>query len=240
MRWIAFAARTDAIPLGTSHRGARMRVRQRKCPTLRRASASARFPLLPVSSRSMLRRVFTILSALSLLLCGATVTLWVRSYWTAAHRDTNRFGTPIEFSSEAGVFRVTNDPEVQTAMRQRMNYDWHRLYLNANLATAIGAGPGTSADTKTTSAHYKAWIKEATDHHDAEIQKLGPAPVVPPHLVLFHSSRHPGDRVFPPAADLADPLASSPPPTLARWLLQDLRLRSPRHIQPLPRVRRVF
>jgi hypothetical protein len=31
----------------------------------------------------MIRRLFTILSVLSLLLCVATVVLWVRSYWTA-------------------------------------------------------------------------------------------------------------------------------------------------------------
>ena len=29
----------------------------------------------------MLRRLFTLLSALSLLLCVAAVVLWVRSYW---------------------------------------------------------------------------------------------------------------------------------------------------------------
>src|SRR5687768_8408087 len=31
----------------------------------------------------MLRRLFTLLSALSLLLCVATVVLWVRSYWVS-------------------------------------------------------------------------------------------------------------------------------------------------------------
>src|SRR4051812_5397499 len=62
--------------------------------------------------RSMLRRLFTILSALSLLLCVATAALWVRSYWIADRRAVVSFEPPVLMWSSEGTLGINNDPEV--------------------------------------------------------------------------------------------------------------------------------
>ncbi|MDB5289302.1 MAG: hypothetical protein JWL69_543 [Phycisphaerales bacterium] len=59
----------------------------------------------------MFPRVFTLLSALSLLLCMATAVLWARSYRAAMKFEFQRSGTLWEFASEHGRLRLDNAPQ---------------------------------------------------------------------------------------------------------------------------------
>ena len=54
----------------------------------------------------MKRRVFTILSALSLVLCLATCVVWVRSYRALDDIDFDARGRSIEIRTLSGMFIV--------------------------------------------------------------------------------------------------------------------------------------
>jgi hypothetical protein len=59
----------------------------------------------------MARRLFTLLSALSLLLCAATVVLWVRSHRGTDAVEFHRGGVRWRVASEAGRLRLDNEPQ---------------------------------------------------------------------------------------------------------------------------------
>jgi hypothetical protein len=55
----------------------------------------------------MARRMFTVLSTLSLLLCAVTAVLWVRSYWFADELDVQLDRANVHFSSFLGRTRLS-------------------------------------------------------------------------------------------------------------------------------------
>jgi hypothetical protein len=57
------------------------------------------------------RRLFAILSILSLLLCTAACVLWVRSYRATTKLEFQRSGTLWEAASERGRLRLDNAPQ---------------------------------------------------------------------------------------------------------------------------------
>jgi hypothetical protein len=59
----------------------------------------------------MPRRLFTLLSALSLLLCAAAVVLWVRSRRLTDAVEFQRGGVRWRVASEAGRLRLDNEPQ---------------------------------------------------------------------------------------------------------------------------------
>jgi hypothetical protein len=59
----------------------------------------------------MPRCLFTLLSALSLLLCAAAVVLWVRSYRVTDAVEFQRGGVRWRHASEAGRLRLDNEPQ---------------------------------------------------------------------------------------------------------------------------------
>jgi hypothetical protein len=74
----------------------------------------------------MLRRLFTVLSALSLLLCAATVALWVRSYRVKQVAEFQRRDGRWEVASHAGRIRLDNSPQRRMELDQvrRAQRDW--------------------------------------------------------------------------------------------------------------------
>src|SRR5688500_4131011 len=65
----------------------------------------------------MLRRLFIVLSALSLLMCGATVALWVRSErtndkWSKVHRSRR-----VQVKSDAGIVGLEAHPDMSVSGR---------------------------------------------------------------------------------------------------------------------------
>jgi hypothetical protein len=79
----------------------------------------------------MRRRLFTLLSALSLLLCMASVVLWVRSYWI-----TDRCRLPGESPprhaawSHWGQVGIDNAPEVADARKRWQDHIFAELDLS--------------------------------------------------------------------------------------------------------------
>lgn len=91
----------------------------------------------------MLRRVFSIASGLSLLLCLATVVLWARSYWVADSWDWDIAGTRVSVGSVRGVVwwdRIRFTPASQARYSRGPGY--HRQMVGGGRGNV--AGPGWS------------------------------------------------------------------------------------------------
>jgi hypothetical protein len=94
----------------------------------------------------MLRRVFTILSALSLLLCAATVVLWQRSYSTGHELGFHDHRGRWRVASEAGRFRIDNRPQLRHDRQQwhakRMEYNATKDAIEVGIARLIRDSDG--------------------------------------------------------------------------------------------------
>jgi hypothetical protein len=66
----------------------------------------------------MLRRLFTVLSLLSLLLCAALIVVWVRSYWNTDQFDFHYDGGHWRAASTGGSLRVDNEPRRDTEQKR--------------------------------------------------------------------------------------------------------------------------
>jgi hypothetical protein len=66
----------------------------------------------------MLRRLFTILSALSLLLCVAAAVLWVRSYSTKDFFEFTKDGQQWRADSHEGRLQIDNHPEIMAGFQR--------------------------------------------------------------------------------------------------------------------------
>ena len=75
----------------------------------------------------MFRRLFTIVSALSLLLCVAAAVLWVRSHRARAAVQFRSGGALWEVASERGRLRLNNAPQCRLEL-QRAVEERRRLY----------------------------------------------------------------------------------------------------------------
>lgn len=88
------------------------------CAPARTGAPSAGRRLSERDDRKMTRRLITIVSAISLLLCVAISALWARSY---GHRDASSFhyrGQHWELVSQRGQLRMDNQPERDDEVRQ--------------------------------------------------------------------------------------------------------------------------
>ena len=88
------------------------------CAQAKAGARSAELQLSERNGREMIRRLITIASAISLLLCVAVSALWARGYW---HRDACSFhyrGEHWELVSQRGRIRADNQPERDDQIRQ--------------------------------------------------------------------------------------------------------------------------
>lgn len=82
----------------------------------------------------MIRRLFSLASALSALLCAATVVLWVRSYWKyEGVGSPTRNGWSYELGSERGEIEVS----VAHWLAPIPNPDW--TYIGTPLSPVMGS-----------------------------------------------------------------------------------------------------
>src|SRR5687767_14325742 len=72
----------------------------------------------------MLRRLSTVLSALSLLLCAAVVALWVRSYHAADVVGSRGEGARWQAGSHRGQVRVDNKPQRAIEQEEMLRSIW--------------------------------------------------------------------------------------------------------------------
>jgi hypothetical protein len=174
----------------------------------------------------MTRRLFTVLSALSLLLCAATCVWWARSYqrydpikWD---RD-NGAGWLGAWQGHLSVGLFTGDDSGQSALIYKLTYATdHASPPFENLAFP-GPRPGD------TFSRWEwrdfAWYERR--ERGGRRAHVGDGPGLVPR------GRHGGA-----AAGAACLLVAGPPPLPARATrpLRRLRLRPPRHPRPVPRV----
>jgi hypothetical protein len=71
----------------------------------------------------MIRRLFTLLSALSLVLCAATCVLWVRSYWVGVAVPIRDKGERCRLWVAGGLVGIDNEPQrmAESAAEQDRN-----------------------------------------------------------------------------------------------------------------------
>jgi hypothetical protein len=93
----------------------------------------------------MKRRLFTILSALSLMLYLATVGLWVRSHWVADHATLGHYVRQVQGYRET-ILRITSSNGVVMVA-------WERLH-------ATGLRPGTGLIESWERNHPNRWVWE--------------------------------------------------------------------------------
>ena len=76
------------------------------------------------------RRIFTALSVLSLLLCVATVALWVRSYWRLDALVHRRSAVHQSFRSVCGELCYTTSTSKVTSTRYVWRPEWRYIVQN--------------------------------------------------------------------------------------------------------------
>jgi hypothetical protein len=106
----------------------------------------------------MTRRLLNLLTLLSLLLCVAAISLWVRSYRKQSAVGFDRGGVHWEVSSDRGTLRLDNEPqrklEADVTARERarlmaecvrLSHEFASLRTHLSQATAEGQ-PGIEAE----------------------------------------------------------------------------------------------
>jgi hypothetical protein len=112
----------------------------------------------------MLRRLFAGSSALSLLLCGATCALWIRSYWVRDDLSRDAYGSKSGFVFHRAQLLSSGRGELALA---------YRGYTNSDPAV-VNAMPSASGTA-------------ATDWHTYPAQDTVGGPLLPNNLTLSRS-----------------------------------------------------
>lgn len=101
----------------------------------------------------MTRRLFNIAAALSLLICGATCVLWVRSHRAAGSVDFHRRGGLWALVSGGGRLTLTNAPQIRFEReesrreRNRLSLECVSLWQRQTVLKGVRRdGPGSAED----------------------------------------------------------------------------------------------
>jgi hypothetical protein len=138
---------------------------------------------LPYNPRSMMRRrVFTIVSAVSLVLCLATAMLWVRSYWAAdsatmtrSHKyeivSTNGIVLWGVWTNYAATVKIVDESSTSTSVSVLKGAQ--RPYPQNTVAISIG-NPG-SVTLPSTAAGSDAWSQSKVNQGVVDITPGAPS-----------------------------------------------------------------
>ncbi len=160
----------------------------------------------------MRRRLFTFLSALSLLLCVASVALWVRSYRAAdcfgwAYRDGTGGHVSVGIVSTMGAFSLGSE----------------HVYHSVDLLGFYWNSPSPALPLTYSPGWRTFGLESESDSYSSVNGVMMPDWFA--HDPRCNATRRPASRAWPQ-------MASSP-----FRPLRLLRLRPPRHPRPLPGVR---
>jgi hypothetical protein len=128
-----------------------------------------------VSSPAMIRRLFTILSALSLLLCGGLTALWAKSYDRPDRWEIGRRQPTYAVWSAAGRPGLSNGPEINQAVaRSRAHATAYEKLCNRYFHDLLVPMKGETPDRL---------AARARAGYEAAARDLGPPPPVPTSAV---------------------------------------------------------
>jgi hypothetical protein len=141
----------------------------------------------------MLRRVFTLLSALSLLLCMATAVLWVRSYRTMTKLEFRWADTLWEVASEHGRLWLDNAPQrsMESSRTSREQAAlMHECVSLARQATALRSRlRHAAADERPALEAEQSRLRALADANSKARAAVMPRPLCTTALV-YHSIPH--------------------------------------------------
>ena len=139
----------------------------------------------------MLRRLFTLLSALSLLLCAATAVLWVRSYGGAQRWTVHGEYDEYRLISERGhITWLTTDAGFNPESVDRTEWRWSGLGFDFGHRHEVRR-------LETLSVYWSGYARWYTVPHYAAVAVLTFLPL----LVVCRTRRHGGAAGVCPSCD---------------------------------------